>query len=92
MTQHPPKSLLKYESISEKPNYLTVPAAIRELEKIAMIRQLDGVYRLDHAVTKQEKVILDAFGLSDNNIRIRAEKLGQLLDKIMNHPKKGGKE
>ena len=82
----------KYESISEKPNYLTVPAAIRELEKIAMIRQLDGVYRLDHAVTKQEKVILDAFGLSDNNIRIRAEKLGQLLDKIMNHPKKGGKE
>ena len=65
---------------------------IEQLEKIAMIRQLDGVYRLDHAVTKQEKVILDAFGLSDNNIRIRAEKLGQLLDKIMNHPKKGGKE
>ena len=35
---------------------------IRELEKIEMIRQADGVYRLDHAVTKTQKVILSAFG------------------------------
>lgn len=28
-----------------------IPLAIRELEKIEMIRQEDGIYRLDHAVT-----------------------------------------
>ena len=48
---------------AKKPNYLTVPAAIRELEKIEMTRQLDKVYRIDHAVTKIQKVILSAFGM-----------------------------
>ena len=42
------------ERIDEKPNYMTVPAAIRELEKIEMIRGHDQVYRLDHAVTKTQ--------------------------------------
>lgn len=36
----------KSEKMLKKPNYLTVPAALKELEKIVMIRQLDGVYRL----------------------------------------------
>lgn len=30
---------------------MTVPGAIRELEKIEMIKGIDGIYRLDHAVT-----------------------------------------
>ena len=34
----------------KRPNYLTVQAALIELEKIVMIRQLDGGFRLDHAV------------------------------------------
>ena len=38
-----------------------VPAAIRELEKIEMVRQLDGVYRLDHAVTATQKTILNQY-------------------------------
>lgn len=53
----------KAKELVKKPNYLTVPAAIRELEKIEMNRQLDKVYRLDHAVTKIQKVILDAFDI-----------------------------
>lgn len=55
-----------YRTLKEKvkkPNYLPVPAAIRELEKIEMTRQLDKVYRIDHAVTKIQKVILSAFGM-----------------------------
>ena len=40
----------------KKPNYMTVPAAIKELEKIEMVRQLDNIYRLDHAVTANQKV------------------------------------
>ena len=38
------------EEMLEQPNYMNVPAAIRELEKIEMIRQADGIYRLDHAL------------------------------------------
>ena len=46
--------------------YLAATGAyeIVELEKIEMTRQLDKVYRLDHAVTKTQKVILSAFGFS----------------------------
>ena len=40
---------------------MMVPAAIKELEKIEMTRQLDKVYRLDHAVTKTQNTILKAF-------------------------------
>ena len=40
---------------------MTVPAALRELEKIEMVRRTDGRYRLDHAVTKKQKTILSAF-------------------------------
>ena len=51
--------------IDAKYNYLTVPAAVRELEKIEMVRRNGGNYRLDHAVTKTQKVILSSFGLDE---------------------------
>lgn len=54
---------------SKKDNFMTVPAAMKELEKIEMIRQSDGNYRLDHAVTATQKEILIAFGMSERNIR-----------------------
>ena len=43
------------EKLEKKQNYMTVPAAIRELEKIEMTRQTDNIYRLDHAVTAKQK-------------------------------------
>ena len=69
----------KSEKMLKKPNYLTVPAALKELEKIVMIRQLDGVYRLDHAVTVTQKIILDAFGLNEGNVRYQAKEIGNVL-------------
>ena len=69
----------KSEKMLKKPNYLTVPAALKELEKIVMIRQLDGVYRLDHAVTATQKIILDAFGLNEGNARYQAKEIGNVL-------------
>jgi hypothetical protein len=36
------------EGYEAKPNYLTVPAAIKELEKIEMIKQMDGIYNCFH--------------------------------------------
>ena len=69
----------KSEKMLKKPNYLTVPAALKELEKIVMIRQLDGVYRLDHAVTATQKTILDAFGLNEENVLYQAKEIGNIL-------------
>ena len=43
---------------------MNVPKAIRELEKIEMVRR-NNSYRLDHAVTKKQKTILQFFGLED---------------------------
>ena len=68
------------KEMAKKPNYMTVPAAIRELDKIEMARQLDGVYRLDHAVTATQKTILKAFGLTDANVKYRAEEIGKRLE------------
>ena len=57
------------ERLETKPNYMTVPAAIKELEKIEMIRGFDNVYRLDHAITATQKTILGAFNLNENDIK-----------------------
>jgi transposase len=75
-------SLLKEKllRLSTRPNYMTVPDAIRELEKIEMVRRNNGTYRLDHAVTKRQKTILNAFGLDDNHVRLIANEIGRLLD------------
>ncbi len=67
------------EKIDESPNYMTVPAALKELEKIEMIRGLDRIYRLDHAVTKTQKTILKAFGMDASYIKSRAERIGDRL-------------
>ena len=69
------------KKLEKKPNYMTVPAAIRELEKIEMTRQTDNIYRLDHAVTAKQKVILKAFGLDANSIKYFASELSKELKK-----------
>lgn len=65
--------------LDAKYNYLTVPAAIRELEKIEMVRRNGGAYKLDHAVTKTQKVILSSFGLDETNITKSANEISKLL-------------
>ena len=64
-----------------KQNYLTVPKALRELEKIEMIRRNNGRYRLDHAVTKKQKIILSSFGLSEDDVINSAAEISSLLAK-----------
>lgn len=61
--------------------YLAATGAyeIVELEKIEMTRQLDKVYRLDHAVTKTQKVILSAFDMDWNYVKYRAENISRIL-------------
>lgn len=65
-----------------KKNYMTVPAAIRELEKIELIRQSDREYRMDYAVTDTQKEILKAFNMTAANIRTQASVMNEDLMKI----------
>ena len=58
---------------------MTVPAAIKELEKIEMVRGLDRIYRLDHAVTATQKVILKAFGMDANYIKLKSDEIAEKL-------------
>ena len=63
-------------------NFMTVPAALRELDKIEMVKGLDNEYRLDHAVTATQKAILNAFGMSANDIKLKAKELSAELARI----------
>ncbi len=63
----------------KKENYMTVPAAIRELKKIEMIRQADGMYRLNYAVTATQKEILQAFNLTAADAKKESIELGGYL-------------
>ena len=69
----------KMKEMDKKPNYMTVPAALRELEKIEMVRLTDNVYRLDHAVTKTQKTILSAFGIDVPLVKYRASEISRQL-------------
>ena len=70
------------KNMDKKPNYMTVPAAQKELEKNEMVRQTDNIYRLDHAVTATQKKILKAFGLTENYIKHKADDISEQLKKI----------
>ena len=72
----------KANGLAKKPNYLTVPAAIRELEKIELIRQSDWGYRMDYAVTATQKEILKAFNMTAANIRTQAAAMNEYLMQI----------
>ena len=67
------------EEMDSIPNYMNVAAAIRELEKIEMLRGADGVYRLDHAVTKAQRIILNAFDINTNDVKSKAEEISEQL-------------
>ena len=69
----------RMKEIHKKKNYMTVPAAMKELEKIELIRQPDGVYRLDHAVTATQKDILQAFNLTAASVKKEAAEIGKQL-------------
>jgi transposase len=69
--------LMKEEG--KRMNYMTIPAAVKELEKIEMIRYADGDYHLDHAITKTQKEILKAFGMDERTVREKIKSLSVQL-------------
>ena len=65
--------------------YMNVTAAVRELEKIELIRQPDYIYRLDHAVTSTQKTILAAFDMDAVSVRTQSIAIN---DDLINTKKK----
>lgn len=62
-----------------KDNFMTVPAAMKELEKIESVMTSNKQYMLDHAVTKTQKTILSAFGLTEADVREEAAEIKEIL-------------
>lgn len=72
----------RMKELRKKKNYMTVPAALKELDKIEIIRQADGVYRLDHAVTAMQKDILQAFNMTAATVKKEAGVLAKQLSMV----------
>lgn len=85
---------LKHEmkNLGKRLNYMTVPGAIKELEKIEMGRQMDNVYRLDHAVTANQKAILNAFGMDAEYVINKAAELSEILQNKVTNKTETNKE
>lgn len=67
------------ERLKTRRNTMTVPGAIRELDKMEMTRRNGGRYLLDHALTKTQKMIFQSFGLSVENVFEEAKELTEKL-------------
>ena len=61
---------------------MTVPAALKELEKIELLKGGDGDYILDYAVTATQKAILKAFDMTSENVQIQAREISSDLTRI----------
>lgn len=72
----------RMKELKKKKNYMTVPAALKELDKIEIIRQMDGVYRLDHAVTATQRDILQAFNMTAATVKKEAGAIAKRLGEV----------
>ena len=58
------------------------PAAIRELEKLEMVRLNNGRYQLDHAISKRQRIILSSFGIDDDKVKDAAGEISNILKNV----------
>ena len=84
-------NLLKDEvlKLNMRKNFMTVPAAFRELEKLEIVRINGGVYQLDHAVTRNQETILKAFGIDEDEVN---KKIAQIVETLGKANQRGKEE
>ena len=68
--------------MDKKQNFMTVPAAIKELEKIEMLKGADNEYGLDYSITATQKAILNAFDMTADNVHRQARDISSDLLRI----------
>lgn len=69
------------EKMDTRSNLLTVPAALGELGKYEICKQLEGGYHIDHALTKKQKIILSALNIKVKEVEEEASKICSTLNK-----------
>lgn len=69
----------KMVQLNTHPTYMNVPGAIKELEKIEMVRLRTNRYQLDHSLSKRQKTILSSFGITEEDIRRSANEISKIL-------------
>jgi len=69
----------KFKEKASTPDWATVPASIEKLEQIWMSKQADGIYRQDAAITKTQKEILAAFGISEGDMKQAIKEVSTIL-------------
>ena len=75
----------RMKELGKKVNYMTVPAAISELEEIKIIRYGNNAsYHLDQAITKTQNEILEAFGIDSVYIKKKITEICKEIDEIDN--------
>ena len=75
----------RMKELGKKVNYMTVPAAISELEEIKIIRYGNNAsYHLDQAITKTQNEILEAFGIDSIYIKKKITEICKEIDEIDN--------
>lgn len=75
------------EFVDTKSNFMSVPAAIAELEKYEISRQGNGKYHIDHPLTKQQRKIMDAFHLDKDEVKNEAQKICDQINELMDEVK-----
>ena len=68
--------------MDKKQNYMTVLAALKDLEKIEMLKGADNEYNLDYTITATQKAILKAFDITSDNVNRQARAIGSDLARI----------
>ena len=68
--------------MDKKQNFMTVPAAIKELEKIEMLKGADNEYSLDYSITATQKASLNAFDMTADNVHRQARDISSDLLRI----------
>lgn len=78
-------NLLKSQMVRLKTrrNTLTVPGAIRELEKIEITRRNGSQYLLDYALTRNQKIILQSFGLKSEDAIKQIQEIGSKVSQLV---------
>ena len=72
------------QRLQTRQNTMTVPGAIRELEKIEMTKRNGAQYILDYALTKTQKMILQSFGMSAEDAVSRVAEIARKLAESQN--------
>ncbi len=87
-------NLLKEElrRLNVRKNYMTVPAALKELEKIEMTRVNGGKYLLEYALTRNQKQIFQALGLSQEDVLTYTQKIAAELKLAKDKPAEAEKD